>query len=154
MLGPWLHALRVAPRAKSRLIFIWKALIAFCLWAHRIVRCTPDSEQFTISCLLCEADHWQPLAPWHTGQSDGASDSLVHPSDRWLGWCDSRWSRGRLLVRHVDGTPSSLVNYSCDASMNSREWHVHRFGQPGHRTLSSAHRTVRCTPVLFKFGQT
>jgi hypothetical protein len=31
-----------------------------------------------------EADHCQPLAPWHTGQFSGALDSLVHLGDCWL----------------------------------------------------------------------
>jgi hypothetical protein len=35
----------------SRLIFIWKALVAFCPWVHWSIRCTSGSEQYTISFL-------------------------------------------------------------------------------------------------------
>jgi hypothetical protein len=36
---------------RSRWSSIWKAMIAFCPWVHRIVRCTPDTTQSSI-CFL------------------------------------------------------------------------------------------------------
>jgi hypothetical protein len=46
---------------------IWKALVAFCSWVHRTVRCIPNSEQ-------CVAENrvtgWFPVL--------GASDHPVH----------------------------------------------------------------------------
>jgi hypothetical protein len=53
MLGTLLHAPRgpfYSPKAaRSRLEQIWKAIFAFCLVAHRTVRCTPD----TVRCPIC-----------------------------------------------------------------------------------------------------
>jgi hypothetical protein len=49
MLGVELHTARgpfYSPKGpRSRWSSIWKALVAYCLWVHRTVRCTPDSEQ-------------------------------------------------------------------------------------------------------------
>jgi len=53
MLGVLLHAPRgpfYSPKAaRSRWEQIWKAIFAFCLVAHRTVRCTPD----TVRCPIC-----------------------------------------------------------------------------------------------------
>jgi hypothetical protein len=80
MLGVMLHVPRVSfysPKGqKSSLIFIWKALIAFCLRVHRTVRCTPDSEQSQVSFLLWRSQPLLATGPmahqtvrWRTGQS-------------------------------------------------------------------------------------
>jgi hypothetical protein len=58
---------------------IWKAVIAFYPWAHRTV----NNVQFLS--LYGEADRCQPLVPWHTKQSGGASDNPLQPGDRCLG---------------------------------------------------------------------
>jgi hypothetical protein len=53
LLGVLLHAPRgpfYSPKAaRSRWEQIWKAIFAFCLVAHRTVRCTPD----TVRCPIC-----------------------------------------------------------------------------------------------------
>jgi hypothetical protein len=73
MLGVVLHAPRgpcYSPKeVRSRLNSIWKALVAFCPWAHRTV----NSARFPS--FSGEADHCShdPMAHgtvrWHTGQS-------------------------------------------------------------------------------------
>jgi hypothetical protein len=49
MLGVELHAPMgpfYSPKGlRSRWSSIWKALVAFCPWVHRTIRCTTDSEQ-------------------------------------------------------------------------------------------------------------
>jgi hypothetical protein len=133
---------------RSRLIFIWKALVAFCPWVHRTVQCTPNTEQLMISFLPCRS---RPLITWHTIQSDGAPNSLVQPSDRLLGWRGPRRLCDRALTRFAAGISDSLVNYSRDVSAIFRELSVRLAEQFGHRTLSDALHT---DTSLVKLSQT
>jgi hypothetical protein len=64
--------------ARSRSSSIWKALVAFCSWAHRTVRCTTG--QWTMSDFL-------PFLAKPTIASHGSRGTLDRPvrhSDRWL----------------------------------------------------------------------
>jgi hypothetical protein len=90
---------------------------------------------------LTVASHW----------SHSTLDSPVRPSDRWLGHMSRadravvRWPGARLAHRTVRCTPDSLMNYSRGA-LNIFPRATCSLGcQPEHRTLSDAHRTVRCT---------
>ena len=148
MLGVLLHAPRgpfYSPKAaRSRWEQIWKAIFAFCLVAHRTVRCTPD----TVRCPICF--HKKRSRPLPT-VADLAHrtvrctpDSPVLPSDRWLGHVSradraaDRWPGRPLAHRTVRCTPDSPVNFSRTPSANSRERPL-RPRQPG------APDTVRCT---------
>jgi hypothetical protein len=92
-------------------------------WIHR----PPDSpvrpDLLTVSNLLIVSDPSgsRPLAL--CGEVD------CWPWAHWTVWC----------------TPNSPVNYSRGAFSFSRERHVRWARHPGHRTLSNAHQTVRCT---------
>ena len=147
MLGVLLHAPRgpfYSPKAaRSRWEQIWKAIFAFCLVAHRTVRCTPD----TVRCPICF--HKKRSRPLPT-VADLAHrtvrctpDSPVPPSDRWpdhVSRADSaadRWLGRPLAHRTVRCTPDSPVNFSRTPSANSRE-RLLRPRQPG------APDTVRC----------
>ena len=117
MLGVLLHAPRgpfYSPKAaRSRWEQIWKAIFAFCLVAHRIVRCTPD----TVWCPICflkqrirpllsESDLrtvGAPDSPVHTGQSGASFRPLARPRV-------ARRSRGRPLARPTVGSPDSPVH--------------------------------------------
>jgi hypothetical protein len=107
-----------------------KAILAFCLLAHRTVWCGFLS-------LNGEADRWCLGAV-------GAPDSPVPPPDRWLGHVSradraaDRWPGRPLAHRTVRCTPDSPVNFSRTSPMISRERPV-RPSQPG------APDTVRCT---------
>jgi hypothetical protein len=50
---------------------IWKALVAFCPWVHRTIRCTPDTKHCVIYFHLWPSRPLnQPMEPsvaWHTG---------------------------------------------------------------------------------------
>ena len=120
MLGFLLHAPRgpfYSPKAaRSRWEQIWKAIFAFCLVAHRTVRCTPD----TVRCPICF--HKKLIRP------------LLSDADlRTVGAPDMSGAH-----RTVRCTPDSPVNYSRTPSANSRE-RLLRPRQPG------APDTVRCT---------
>jgi hypothetical protein len=83
--------------------------------AHRTVRCTPDSPVNFSGAAAAQTRGWRVL-------------ETALP-----------WSTG-----HVRCTPDSPVNYSAPASKNSRGWRVWVGVLWAHRTLSGAHRTVRC----------
>jgi hypothetical protein len=67
-----------------------------------------------------------------------------------------RWSRplavGRLAHRTVWCTLESPMNYSCDTLIFPQKQPVRQGRQSGHRTVSGAHRTVRCTACWCMFG--
>jgi hypothetical protein len=55
-------------------------------WAHRIVRCTPNTLLFTVRCVhvsrplgFGSVDRWSRLSLWCTGQFGGTPDSPVRP---------------------------------------------------------------------------
>jgi hypothetical protein len=69
----------IAPKAaRSRLSSIWKALVAFCPWAHWIVRCT------TIQWTVCDSLPFLAKPAVATTGPRGTPDSPVRPSHRWL----------------------------------------------------------------------
>jgi hypothetical protein len=138
--------------ARSGWSSIWKALVAFCPWAHRTVRCS--TKQWTVHNLLPSlvkatvASHW----------SCGTPDSLVAYRTVWcylltVGWatCHSLiarstvgWARGwhtgqsgahRTVRWIITAAPSSF----------SRE-------RPVRRTLVWAPDTVWCTTGWCNFG--
>jgi hypothetical protein len=92
-----------------------------------------------------EAGRCHLSATWYTGQSDGASDNPVRLDDCWLGWHGRRWLRGRPLVRHVAGAPDNALIYNRSATSRFQRAACSPRGQHGHRTMSGAHRTVRCS---------
>jgi hypothetical protein len=152
---------------RSRCSFIWKALVAFCPWVHRTVRCTPDIQQCAISFLKRPS---RPLAipprlahrtvrctpdsPVHTGHVR-CGPPTVGAGDMPATWPPSiapdRWAQARavgwLAHRTVRCTPDSPVNYSHVAWLFSRERPVRPLSRPAMLTVYWAgHRTVRCTP--------
>jgi hypothetical protein len=117
VLGVLLHAPRdlfYSPKtARSRLSSIWKALVAFCPWAHRTV----NSARF----------------PSFSGEADycshrprGTTDSPVRPSDHWLSHVSpadravDHWLGARLAHRTVRCIIAAVP------STFSRERPVHR----------------------------
>jgi hypothetical protein len=89
--------------------------------------------------------HWTVLCGLVTVGSSHASpaDCAV---DRWRGHDCLTGQSG------AHGTawcmPDSPVNFSRSVPNFSREQRVRRARRPGHRTLSGAHQTVRCTRRL------
>jgi hypothetical protein len=85
LLGVVLHAPRgpfySSKAARSRLSSIWKAMVAFCPWAHQTVQCTTGQWIVRDSFLFW----WSRplLATWHR-ESGGTPDSPVSCPDRWL----------------------------------------------------------------------
>jgi hypothetical protein len=88
---------------RSHLIFIWKALVAFCPRVHRTVRCTSNSAQSAIPYNRPRRPLSQPLGPLvveHIGLSGGAFRPLAQQT-----WppCGHRWMRplvrGRVACR-------------------------------------------------------
>jgi len=148
MLGVLLHAPRgpfYSPKAaRSRWEQIWKAIFAFCLVAHRTVRCTPDTVRCPICFLKWRSRPLPTVADLAHRTVRCTPDSPVLPSDRWLGHVSradraaDRWPGRPLAHRTVRCTPDSPVNYSRTSPMNSRERPL-RSRQPG------APDTVRCT---------
>jgi hypothetical protein len=124
--------------ARSRWSSIWKAIVAFCPWAHQTVRCTTG--QWTVCDFL----------PFLAKPTVAATTLVAHQTV----WCDlltvgdlhmlstdratDRWRR------RPAATPDGPVNYTHDFSNFFREQPVHLAHQPEHRTLSDAQRTVRC----------
>jgi hypothetical protein len=138
VLGVLLHAPRgpfSSPKAtRSRWSSIWKAIVAFCPWAHQTVN------NAWFSSFSGEADRCSHGPPWHTGQSGVTFRPLVKSTCR------------PLIARPTVGlsaaaTPNSLVNYSRGSSNFSREQPVRRARQPEHRTVQW-HQTVRCDRML------
>jgi hypothetical protein len=90
----------------------------------------------------------------------GTSDSLVRPSDRWLSYVSpadrvvDRWRGAWLAHQIVWCTSDSPVNYSSGAISIFPRATYSLERQSGHRTLSGAHWTVRCTVGWCKFGWT
>ena len=87
---------------------------------------------------------------WRTGHVRCTPDSPVPPSDRWLGHVSRAdraadcWPGRPLAHRTVRCTPDSPVNFSRSRRRkNPRAAGLLRAGL-AHRTLSGAHRTVRC----------
>jgi hypothetical protein len=128
MLGVLFHAPRgpfYSPKeARSRWSSIWKAIVAFCPWAHWIVRCTTgqgtvrDFLPFVAKLIVATTT---PVAhrtvqcgiptvgEVHTSPADYAADL----------WCGRGSHTGQ-----PGGTPDSPANYSRDALNFSRERHV------------------------------
>jgi hypothetical protein len=111
----------------------------------------PDTVRCRFLSFFGEADRWRFGAV-------GAPDSLVPPSDRWLGHVSradraaDRWPDRPLAHRTVRCTPDSPVNYSRTPLITSQEQQVRlsQSGAPdtvwctiGHCPVH--HRTVRCT---------
>ena len=158
MLGVLLHAPRgpfYSPKAaRSRWEQIWKAIFAFCLVAHRTVRCTPD----TVRCPICFLKRRRrPLQTVGRSGAVGAPDmSGAHRTVRCRlptvgsATCPARIARptvgpGRPLAhRTVRCTPDSPVNFSRTPSANSRErpLRAESAWRTGHCPVH--HRTVRC----------
>ena len=141
MLGVLLHAPRgpfYSPKAaRSRWEQIWKAIFAFCLVAHRTVRCP--------ICFLKRRSRPLPTVADLAHRTVRCTpDSPVLPSDRWLGHVSradraaDRWPGRPLAHRTVRCTPDSPVNYSRTPPSKSRE-------QPFRSSHPGALDTVRCT---------
>ena len=159
MLGLLLHAPRgpfYSPKAaRSRWEQIWKAIFAFCLVAHRTVRCTPD----TVRCPICFLKRRRrPLQTVGRSGAVGAPDmSGAHRTVRCRlptvgsATCPARIARptvgpGRPLAhRTVRCTPDSPVNFSRTPPANFPRAASSSRASLAHRTLSGAHRTVRCS---------
>jgi hypothetical protein len=160
---------------RSRCSFIWKALVAFCPWVHRTVRCTPDIQQCAISFLKRPS---RPLAipPRLAHRTVRCTPDMSGAVRRPLARATCL-PRGRRRLRPTVGrrreplagwltgqsgahrtvrcTPDSPMNYSHVAWLFSRERPVRPLSQPAELTVDWAgHRTVRCYPDLTKFGQT
>jgi hypothetical protein len=159
MLGYLLHTSRgpfYSPKAvRSRCSSIWKALVAFCLWAHRTLRCTTG--QWTVCdslpCLVKPTvaatgpvAHW--IVRWNTGQSSTTwwplAESTCHPliARQTVGVC-------------ATGTPNSLVNFSRSAPNFSRKDPIHRgaslgIGQTG-APQAGANLACLSHPSLIRF---
>jgi hypothetical protein len=126
--GPFFYSPKAA---RSRLNSIWKALVAFCPWAHWTVRCTTGQWAVHDFLPFLAKPYVAAMTPWYTGQSDVIFRLLVKSTCR------------PLIVWPTVGvgaaaTPDSTVNYSRDSSNFSREQSVRRARQPEHRTLSGA----------------
>jgi hypothetical protein len=127
---------------------------AFYRRAHRTVRCAPDTVPFIVRCMSRQSpvgvDCWICLPLWHTGQS-GATDFL------WplLTFCPF-WRRSSPPLAKMTvgpGLAGQLGEFLPRSPLFSWERPICWARQPGHRTLSGAHRTVRCAtgwckPVL------
>jgi hypothetical protein len=110
--------------ARSRWCSIWKAIVAFCLWAHQTVRCTTGVHRTMTSARFpsfsCEANRCShdPL---------GTPDS---PVAHWTVRCGlvtlAKSTRRPLIALPTVGTPNSPVNCSRDYPNFSREQRVHR----------------------------
>jgi hypothetical protein len=91
-----------------------------------------------------EVDRWRQRAVGAPDTVRCTPDSLVPPSDRWLGHVSradcaaDRWPSRPMAHRTVRCTPDSPVNYSRTSPVKSRERPV-RSSQPG------APDTIRCT---------
>jgi hypothetical protein len=131
--------------ARSRWSSIWKAIVAFCPRAHQTIRCTTG--QGTVRDFL----------PFLAKSTVAATAPMAHR----IVWCvlptvgevhaspadcaADRWRGRGSLTGQSGGTPDRLANYSHEALNFSREWHVRLGSHLGHRMVSGAHRTVRCT---------
>ena len=97
------------------------------------------------------ADRWQPESRWRTGHVRCTPYSPVPPSSRWLGHVSradraaDRWPGRPLAHRTVRCTPDSPVNFSRTPPANFPRAASSSRASLAHRTLSGAHRTVRCT---------
>jgi hypothetical protein len=116
VLGVLLHAPRgpfYSPKvARIRLSSIWKALVAFCHWAHWTVWCTTGQWTVHDSLAFLAKPTVVAIGPiahrtvrWHTEQSGATFWLLAEPRV-------TRWSRGRPLAGRAAGTPDSPVNCS------------------------------------------
>jgi hypothetical protein len=100
---------------ESCLFFIWKALVAFCPWAHRTIQWTPDNESVWFPSLFGEADRCQPLVLGHTRQFDGALDNPVRPGtvgSVHMAAVDCAPTIGTSESRWPPSAPDSPVNFS------------------------------------------
>jgi hypothetical protein len=100
---------------RSRWNPIWKAILAFCRVAHRIVRCITGHQLFTVRCRspskIGVVDHCRLGAVGAPDTVRCTSDSPVSPSDRWLGHAScaaDRWS-GRPLTHRTVRCPHPTV---------------------------------------------
>ena len=88
---------------------------------------------------------------WRTGHVRCTPDSPVPPSSRWLGHVSradraaDRWPGRPLAHRTVRCTPDSPVNFSRTPPANFPRAASSSRASLAHRTLSGAHRTVRCS---------
>jgi hypothetical protein len=98
------------------------------IWAHRTVRCTPDSP-------VPPSDRWLG----HVSRADRAAD---------------RWPSRPLAHRTVRCTPDSPVNFSRTPSANSRERRLQVEAAWRTRHCPVHHRTVRCPRPKQPFGCT
>jgi hypothetical protein len=134
VLGVLLHAPRgpfYSPKAaRSRWSPIWKAIVAFCSWTHRTVRCT--TRQWTMRNLL----------PFLAKLTVAATTPLAH----WTVRCG--------LVRRplialptvgagATGSPDNLVNFSRSVPNFSREQRVRRARLPRHQTVRCNRKLVQ-----------
>jgi hypothetical protein len=158
VLGVLFHAPRdpfYSPKtARSRWSSIWKAIVAFYLWAHWTVRC--PTGQGTVHDLL----------PFLAKPTVAATTPVAHQTVRCglptvgevhaspADCTTDRWRGHDWLTGQSCGTLDSPVNYRRDALSFSRERPVRRGSQPKHQTLSGAHWTVRYTSSWRKSGWT
>jgi hypothetical protein len=105
MLGFLLHAPRgpfYSPKAaRSRWRHSWKAILAFCQVAHRIVRCTTGHPLFMFDArfpsISGAADRCSLLAVGAPNTVRCTPDSPMPPADRWSGPRVARGFGGRPL---------------------------------------------------------
>jgi hypothetical protein len=136
VLGCVLHAPRgpfYGPKtAKSRLSSIWKALVAFCPWAHR-----------TVNSAWFPSFSGEPTVV-ATGTC-GTLDCSVRPSDRWL-------SHVSPTDRAVDRSPDARLAHrtvrwiiAAEPLAFSREWPVHRGASLGTRQSGAPQASASLT---------
>ena len=98
-----------------------------------------------------EADRCRSGSRWRTGHVRCTPDSPVPPSNRWLGHVSradraaDRWPGRPLAHRTVRCTPDSPVNFSRTPPATFPRAASSSRASLAHRTLSGAHRTVRCS---------
>jgi hypothetical protein len=127
MLGVLLHVPRgpfYSPKAaRSCWRSIWKAILAFCRVVHRTVRCTTGQPLFMSG---ARSPSISGAADRFSSGTVSASDSPVHPADRWSETRVARRLHSRPLAASVVGSPDSPVNFSHVAFFISRDRRVRR----------------------------
>jgi hypothetical protein len=111
-----------------------KANVAFSRLAHQTVRCTTGHcpvHHRTLSgarfpSKIGAVDHCSLGAVGAPDTVRGTPDSLMPPSDRWLGHASrADCTADRWLTGQSGAPPDSSVNYSRTSPNFSREWPVH-----------------------------
>jgi hypothetical protein len=146
MLECFLHAPRgpfYSPKAaRSRWRHSWKAKVAFCLVAHRTVRCTTGQPLFMSGARFPSipgaADHCNFGLVGAPDTDRCTPDSPVPPADRWLGPRVARGLRGRPLRWW------SLAHRTVRWIIVVRHWSFPESGQFAGAGL--AHRTLSGVP--------